>query len=528
MECPKCGAEIDKSAMVCPNCKKVLKIVCPVCRTVNTKNTCKKCGEILVTKCAKCGKINLLKNKKCVKCGYSNEVSAIVGESNTDKFALLRIDFPNSDVVKATLGSNKLYQKFRTNLDALILSYVHSLNVRRQIINNDVYIIRFNRDYTFSASANTAIQATIELINIITKMNVRLLKKKNVGLKCNFTIMQRDAEGNPNDFDAGFNANMVYQSTSKELKALDLFQVITDDIFYEYYRDNYKMESLNSAMVNGEMKRFYEMDVKEFVNINDFLKNELVKEKDANDDSEMPSFIQSALINQEMAIQNSLRSENDLSDEEIYDIEMINFEEINCAFYKTESINVLDCVVKTLQEVPKGVTAIKASSMYQPYTLKLLSAVDEIGIYDNVIPITCYDDMKYLPYSFFRELVSSIFDYTISQKMFDSNDFSMFSNVDSEGLIKDLIKLSQRGMQNLEDVRNEYGNTFISLLQAIPNTLIYIENFEKIDESSLFILEQFFDHLDELNISYLLSYDKDFSLHKHSHFMLSRDRKSVV
>ena len=57
MECPKCGAEIDKGALVCPNCKKVLKIICPVCKTVNTKNVCKKCGEVLVTKCAKCGKI---------------------------------------------------------------------------------------------------------------------------------------------------------------------------------------------------------------------------------------------------------------------------------------------------------------------------------------------------------------------------------------------------------------------------------------------------------------------------------------
>ena len=51
---------------------------------------------------------------------------------------------------------------------------------------------------------------------------------------------------------------------------------------------------------------------------------------------------------------------------------MINFEEINCAFIKTESINVLDCVVQTLQQVPKGVLAIKASPMYQPYSLKLV------------------------------------------------------------------------------------------------------------------------------------------------------------
>lgn len=528
MECPKCGAEISKSTMVCPNCKKVLKIVCPVCKTINEKNTCRKCGEILVTKCAKCGKINLLKNAKCIKCGYSNEISAVLGESNTDSFAVLRIDFPNSDVVKAKLGSNQLYQKFRTNFDGMILSYVNTLNVRRQIVNNDVYIIRFNKDYTLSASANSAIQATVELCNMITRLNVKLLKKKGVGLKCNFTIMQRDADKNPYDIDSKFHANMVYQSSSKEMKALDSFQVITDESFYDFYKDNYKMESLNSALVDGVMKRFYEMDLKPFVNIGEFLRNEAQKEQENQEDIEIPNFVQTALIDQEKITKEALDEENALTDDQIYDIEMINFEEINCAFIKTESINVLDCVVQTLQEVPRGILALKASAMYQPYTLKLLSAVEELGIYDNVIPITCHDNMKFSPYSFFRDLVSSVFEYTVSQKLFDSNDFSMFSNIDKSGLVRDLVKLSQRPMQDMGLTRENYCNVFLSLLQAIPNTLIYIENFEKIDESSLFVLEQLFDHFDELNISYLISYDKDYSLHKQSHFLLSRSYYTEV
>ena len=520
MECPKCGALISDNAMVCPNCKKVLKIICPVCRTINTQNVCKACGEILVTKCAKCGKINLLKNKKCVKCGYNNEISAVLGESNTDSFAVVRIDFPNSDVVKAKLGSNKLFQKFRKKFDALIVSYTNSLNVRRQIVDNDVYIIRFNKDYTLSASANSAIKATIGLLNIVTKLNVKLLKKKGVALKCNFTIMQRDADKNPYDIDSKFQANMVYQNSPKEMKALDSFQVITDESFYDVYNGTYKMEALNSALVDGVMKRFYEMDLKEFVNIGEILRNEALK--DDNEEIEIPNFVQTALSNQEQITQNTLKDENELTDDQIYDIEMIKFEEINCEFIKTESVNVLDCVVHTLQQVPKGILAIKAANIYQPYTLKLLSAVEGLGLYDNVIPITCHDDMKYSPYSFFRDLISSIFGYTISQKLFDSNDFSMFSTVDNSGLVKDLITLSQRPMQNMEQTRLNYCNVFLALLQAIPNTLIYIENFEKIDSSSLFVLEQLFDHLEELNISYLISYDKDYTLHKNMHFLLSR------
>lgn len=520
MECPKCGAEIDKNAMVCPNCKKVLKIVCPVCRTVNTKNICKKCGEILVTKCNRCGKINLTKNPKCIKCGYSNEISAVQGESNTDTFALLRIDFPNRDVIKSVLGSNQLFTKFFANLDNLIVNYLNSLHVRRQVVKGGTYIIRFNKDYTFSSSSNSVILATIEILNLITRINVKLLKKKNVALKCNFTIMKRDADKDPYDIDSGFQANMVYQGEKKEMKALEAFQVITDEDFYEIYKEHYKLDSLNSVLVNGVMKRFFEINLKEFVKINEFLQSEA--EKEHEDNIEVPNFVQTMLTEQEKITKETLDEENLISDDEIYDIEMINFDEINCVFYKTENVKVLDNVVEVLQDVPKGILAIKGSNMYQPYTLKLLSAVDELGIYNSVIPITCHDDMKYSPYSFFRDLVSSVFEYTVSQKLFDTNDFSMFAKIDSSNLVRDLVTLTQRGMNDFEETRDSYFQVFLSLLQSIPDTLIYIENFEKIDASSMFVLEQLFDHFEELNVSYLISYDKEFSLHRKCHFLLSR------
>lgn len=521
MECPKCGAEIDKSAMVCPNCKKVLKLVCPVCRTVNTKNICRKCGEILVTKCAKCGKINQMKNPRCVKCGYSNEISALQAESNSETFAVLKIEFPNSDIVKATLGSNQLYTKFKAGLDNMIVSYVNSLHVRRQIIKNGTYIIRFNKAYTMSASAKAAMTATIQLVNFITKLNVKLLKKKDIALKCNFTIMQRDADKDPYDIETGFQANMVYQGAAKEMKAIESFQVITDEDLYEYYQEQYKLEALNSTLVKGKMKRFYEVDLKEFVKINEYIQQEA--EADIpTEEIEVPVFVQTAISEQEQVTKEALDEEHMISDEELYNIEMISFDEINCAFYTTENVKVLDNIVEVLNEVPKGIIAIKASNMYQPYTLKLLSTVDQMEIYNNVIPITCHDDMKYSPYSFFRDLVSAVFEYTVSQKLFDTNDFSMFSRIDSSNLVKDLVTMTQRDMQNLEDTREKYFQVFLSLLQAIPNTLIYIENFEKIDSSSMFVLEQLFEHFEELDISYLISYDKTFSLHKNAHFLLSR------
>ena len=116
MECPKCGLEIDDKAMVCPNCKKVLKLACPICKTINTTNTCKKCGYTIITKCHNCGKVNQTISKKCRKCGYDLEKSVIQNEANTDDFAIITMDFPNLDEMKSYLGSAKLFNKFKVNL----------------------------------------------------------------------------------------------------------------------------------------------------------------------------------------------------------------------------------------------------------------------------------------------------------------------------------------------------------------------------------------------------------------------------
>ncbi|MBE7712183.1 MAG: zinc ribbon domain-containing protein [Cyanobacteria bacterium SIG26] len=524
MECPKCGAEIDKSTIVCPNCKKVLKIICPDCKTINSKNICKKCGKVLVTKCVKCGKINLTKNKNCVKCGYSTDISGVKAESNTDKFAVLRIDFPNSDVVKAKLGSNQLYQKFKANLDVLIANYLASLNLRRQIYNNETYIVRFNKDYTLSASANSAILASIEIINIIAKLNFKLMEKKNVALKCNFTIMQRDAEQNPYDIDSKFHANMVYQNTDKDKKILDAFQLITDESFLEFYQNTYQMESLNSALVDGEMKRFFEIDVKKHINIAD-----LNKIKISNQNAqELPSYIKNALIDQEKLSKDAMQDENSFDEDGVYDVEMIDFDEIKCLFVKTESINVLDGIVQILQQKPKGILALKTPDIYQPYTLKILETVDEMGIYSNIIPITCSDKLKYCPYGFFRELISSIFDYTISNKLLDTNDYSIFNNIDGSDLVEDLIKLNQRNMESIHDITERYFQVFAQIMQAIPNSLLYIEGFDKMDPGSMYMMEQLFGYMQNLNVSYLISYAQDFALHKKMPDLLSKEYYSEI
>lgn len=521
MECPKCGAEIGKNDLVCPNCKKVLKIVCPVCRYINTKNICKKCGEVLITKCSNCGKINLNKNKKCVKCGYSTEKSAVQEESNTDTFVVVKLEFPNADLIKAVFGANQVYTKFMSNLDNMICSCVRKAGVRRQIIKNYTYIIRFNKSYTFSSSAKLAMTTVQELVSLITKMNVKLLDKKKISLKCNFSIMSRNADDEPYDVDTGYKVNMVTQGHESLEQAIDAFQIITNDEFYDVYHNDYKMESLDAVLVKGKMTRFYEINIKDTINIENYIQEALQSKKVK--EIEVPEYIKENLISQEENWNRKTAEELEAAaGEDLYNMELIDFDEVNSAFYTTESVNVLENVTRVLQDVPRGILAIKGAVMYQPYTLKMLAAIDELGIYQNIIPITCSDDMKYSPYSFFKELISSIFEYATAQKLFDQNDFSIFATVDSKNLIKDLITCKQRDMNDAVDIRMEYFTVFSSLLQSIPNSVIYIENFDKIDAGSRYVLDLLFDNFDEMDVSYILSYDKSFSLHKRAHFLLSR------
>ena len=516
MECPKCGLEIDDKAMVCPNCKKVLKLACPICKTINTTNTCKKCGYTIITKCHNCGKVNQTAAKKCRKCGYDLEKSVIQNESNTDDFAILTIDFPNMDEMKVCLGSAKLFNKFKVNLDKIIVDYTKSIGLRRQIIDK-TYVIRCDRDYTFNSSVSTALKTAIDLLNMITAMNCKLTNKKNASVRCNMFILKRNIEDNPNNLESGYNINLLSQnSNTKAEKILNTFQVLTDDHVADSIGGEYHLSPLNSVMVNNEMTMFYEVDLKQYVKV------EWPQEEEDNE-IEIPNFVQNMLIEQDKMDGEALNNLDSPKDPDaIYDIETINFEQINCDFIRTENIDVLFHIMSKFQSIPKGIVTIKTAEMYKPYTLKVLNTIGETGKFDNIITLTCYDEMKYSPYSFFRDLVSAIFEYTVSQKLFFENDFSMFSSVDPDGLIKDLISLQKRDGNGVEDTRYVYFDIFLTLLQIIPKTLIYIEDFEKIDASSYDVLKYLFEAFEQLDISFLISHDKSFSLHKDCHFLLSK------
>lgn len=517
MECPKCGIEIDDKAMVCPNCKKVLKLSCPICRTINDTNTCKKCGYVIISKCAKCGKVNQTISKKCKKCGFDTEKSVIKNESNTDDFVMITIDFPNLEDMKKYLGSAKLYNKFKVNLDKIILDNAKAIGLRRQLAGK-TYVIRCNRDYTFNTSVSTAVKLVIVLLNSITAMNCKLTKKKNASIKCKVCLLKRNVDDEPNNYSTDYNINILNQNaTTKEERVLETFQVLTDDRVSDGVDAIYKLIPLDSVMTDRGMTTFYEIDLRDYVKV------EYPPDEEEDDEIKVPNFVQNMLIEQDKLDGIALNKLDSPGDPDaIYDVETINFERINCEFIRTENIDVMTHITDKFKNIPKGIVAIKTPEMYKPYTLKVLNAAGQTGKFNNIISLTCYDEMKYSPYSFFRDLVSAIFEYTVSQKLFLENDFSMFSSVDPDGLIRDLITLNEREGNNREDTRYVYFDIFLTLLQIIPKTLIFIEDFDKIDSSSYHVLKFLFEAFEQLDISFLVSYNSEFSLHKDCHFLLTK------
>lgn len=514
MECPKCGYEVDDKAMTCPNCKKVLKLICPVCRTVNTGNTCKKCGFPILVKCNNCGKINPNINGKCSKCGFDTEQSCILNEANTDTYAMMIIDLPNIDDMKNYIGS-KLINKFKANTDKIIKDIAKKSKNKCRIYDN-TYIIRFTKEYTFSSSTTKAMETALNLLQEITKLNCKLAHKKNATVRCNITLVKREISDSPKSVKSGFDINFIsHDKMSQEEQIRNAFQVITDSSVYEILKNEYSFEQLDSVLINDQMTMFYEAKLKDKV--------ELIDVEDDIDEIKIPNFVQNMLMEQDKIDGQALsKMEAKQDPDAIYDMETIGLEDISCEFMRIENADVLLHLVTRLQSCPKGILAIKTDEIYRPYSLKIINEIEGLNIYKNIICITCYDDMKYAPYSFFRDLVAAIFEYTVSQKLFPQNDFTMFQNIDPDLIIRDLITLSKHNGENIFNTRYKYYDIFASLLEAIPNSLIFIEDFDKIDAGSLDIMRHVFELFEDLDISYLLSYSKKFSLHKNSDFLLSK------
>lgn len=501
MKCPKCNNDITEEMLVCSNCKKILKLICPKCATINKSNVCKNCGFTIVSKCHKCGKVNQTIDGKCSKCGFSTYTSIAISTSNIDEFATLTIEFSNLSDIKSALGSTKLFDKFKTNLDRLITNYTGAVGLRREVIEN-VTVIRFNKDSSFKNSCLNALKASIEIQNLITELNFKLDKLKKTVLNCNIAVLKRDINSTPDLYKSGFDIRMVYDN-KKNLRLINCLQVITDYPIYEQTCDDFELSSLSSSFVKKQMVMFFELNLKKYIKIPE------IKE-DEGDTSKLKEL---HLLDDEII-------EREEEGDRLYNVNSIDFNELKCTFKSARTIDLVNETVDIFKSKRKSIVSLKCKKGLTPKTTDLLDELEKANIFNNIFRVTCYDEMKYKPYGFFNELISGIYNFAQTPKGFEINNFEIFRNIDTSGFIKDLINLNKREFPHPEDVRYSLLDIFFNIFQAMSGALIYIENIDKIDDTSFEILQLLFEKLHEFDVSYLVCSEDVFTLHKHSHRLL--------
>lgn len=502
MECPKCSYKIDKNTLVCPNCKKVLKLVCPICNTINETNVCANCGYTIINKCHQCGKINPTIKGNCSKCGFDTNVSAILQSCNIEEFACVSIDFPNLEDIQQILGSKQLYLKFKEKLNGLIRDYVKSIGLKRQIIDN-TFIIRFNKDYTYSASAKNAIKSSIDLLNLITQLNYKLTKVKDTQLKCDIAILKRNAYATGDDYKSGINIRLLYNNVETK-KLINSLQLIVDSSIYEVVGSEYPFTSIGMTRVKNQSVFLYELD------LTDLIKFEPEdEENEENSEIKVPDIIE--------AQQEILENE-----ESIYDIDGISFDEINCQFTKEITQGLSSKIVQRLMSKSKNIVVVKGKKNYHPRTLEIVEKLEQNKIFTKIHKVTCYDEIKYKPYGLFNDLITGIFGYSVTGKLKDYNNFAGINIAENPEYLQDIINLKNMDRAHPEDAREIIFKSIESFISKMKNTLIIIENIEKIDDSSLEILEHLFKLVEQYDVSYLITADNDFSLHRYAHFLLSK------
>ena len=107
----------------------------------------------------------------------------------------------------------------------------------------------------------------------------------------------------------------------------------------------------------------------------------------------------------------------------------INFNEINSQFSKEITQGLSAKIAEAFSKLNKRVIVLKGKKEYYPRTLELIDKIKAVNAFKSIVSVSCYDDMKYRPYAFFSELLSSKFSYDTLGIDKSNNDFSKIAQI---------------------------------------------------------------------------------------------------
>lgn len=486
MNCPKCQTPIGDKDLVCPKCKKVLRLKCPVCGAITKNTVCEKCGAVTINKCYKCGKLNSTAFEKCPKCGMDINASIGLRESVIEEFAVLTIEITNLEDIKNAFKSDKIVEQFKKNLYTLIKKTAARKKLRVQIL-EDTFIIRFCKDYSFVESCSSAIDFSIYVAQTITEINQKLFEAKGIEIKAQMAVQKRDVYSKPSEYKSGININVVYSSNDKA----HLFhntEVVADSYVYQATKLKYPYQSLSAIYVKNQMVMFFELILHQII--------KLEKEKQPD-------------INSVKLPQNVDYEPEEEPDEK----QLINFSSLNCTFLRAKADTLLNEFEKIhSQNITNPIISIRSADRLGKLSMIETEDIHKIFSEYNVVRFSCPKENKYNPYGLFKQLI-------LAYRNIDETNLllhpELVDAVSQDTNIQALFKMEPPSKVHPEDLRYNYFEAFTNFIRGIPyKTIFVIDDMENTDEGSLEIIKYLCENNGLGNIGFIVSCADEYSLHR--------------
>lgn len=474
MECPKCHKNISDNATVCPHCHKVLTLVCPNCKEKGDSPVCSNCGYIILTKCSKCGRKVSTEQKKC-KCGFSVATSIASQECESDEFASVIIKFAALKTIRRVLGSTDLYKKFYFKLRNLLTAQFKNVE-GKIVVYKDTFVVNFNKELSFSTSVDKALRFSLKILNAFTDLNLKMIQELGVPLQLNITIVKKDAENLLEETIVDSNVKLL--NVRKDEKVyLKGMQITLDQFVWEEANKSYKTDSLYSVEKDNSAIMFYEL----------LISNYVLPPSEKNDDDSVD--IKSKEIKKIQTVQ-----DDDMYSFKVFDINA------KCNFKKIPTNNLLE----NLDD--NKIVSIRAKKDLEISTSELINYYKSKD--KRVVCVTCTEELNYTAWGVLESIYKNYYKIPVCGSLNTEN----YPNPRFQSLT-DLIFSKSRKASTPEDARFAYMEDFSCFLASLRDTVIIIEGFEYMDDTSIQTLELYFNNFKKLNISFVFVTDSEVSLH---------------
>ena len=473
MECPKCHRNIAENSTVCPHCHKVLTLECLNCHSLSETPVCEKCGYIILTKCSKCGKIVSTSCEKC-KCGFPVKTSIAYQECETDEFASIIIKFSALKNIRRVLGSQELFTKFYFRLRNLLTAQIKSVE-GKIITYNDTFVINFNKELSFPTSANKAIRLALKLVNTFADLNLKVIKELGTPLKLNLTIVKKSSDELLEETSIDNNVKLL--NIKDQAQYLKGMQIVLDQYVWDNVNKDYKTDSLYTVEKDGTTVMFYEI----------LLENYIIPPSGETPD---------APIN---TAPKEIKKQETTENEDIYAFKVFDIN-AKCNFKKISS----NKLIENLDD--SKIISIRAEKDLEVSTSDIVDFCKKKEF--KILHAICTEETNYRPWGVFEQLFKDFYGLSICKSLIPQ-DF----DVKRFNALKNLIFSSPRKASTPEDARFAYMEDFGDFLASLKNTVVLIEGFEFMDDTSIQTLELYFDNFKKLNTNFIFTTNSEVSLH---------------